>query len=133
MTKNDMLNQKVCDKMQAELDEFIAELKTKSSSEIIECAYELIYKEDILQSFDFDIRGNNPLTNEQAKALLSLKNALDYLYQEWLEYDGSVLDTLRLSNDFAIDKQIEHLKSRAERERECRQLCHITAEKLLTK
>ena len=73
MTKNEMLNQKVCDKMQAELDEFIAELKTKSSSEIIECAYELIYKEDFLQSFDF-----------------------------------------------AIDKQIEHLKSRAERERECR-------------
>ena len=120
MTKNDMLNQKVCDKMQAELDEFIAELKTKSSSEIIECAYELIYKEDILQSFDFDIRGNNPLTNEQAKALLSLKNPLDYLYQEWVEYDGSVLDTLRLSNDFAIDKQIEYLKSRAEREREFR-------------
>ena len=27
MTKNEMLNQKVCDKMQAELDEFIAELK----------------------------------------------------------------------------------------------------------
>lgn len=133
MTKNEMLNQKVCDKMQAELDEFIAEFKTKSSSEIIECAYELIYKEDILQSFDFDIQCNNPLTNEQAKALLSLKNPLDYLYQEWLEYDDSVLDTLRLSNDFAIDKQIEYLKLRAEKERECRQLCHITAEKLLTK
>lgn len=120
MTKNEMLNQKVCDKMQAEFDEFIVELKTKSSSEIIECAYELIYKEDILQSFDFDIRGNNPLTNEQAKALLSLKYPLDYLYHEWVEYDGSVLDTLRLSNNFAIEKQIEHLKSRAERERECR-------------
>ena len=120
MTKNEMLNQKVCDKMQAELDEFIADLKTKSSSEIIECAYELIYKEDILQSFDFDILGNNPLTNEQAKALLSLKNPLDYLYQEWLECDSSVLDTLRLSNDFAIDKQIEYLKLRARKERECR-------------
>lgn len=120
MTKNEMLNQKVCDKMQAELDEFIAELKTKSSSEIIECAYELIYKEDILQSFDFDILGNNPLTNEQAKALLPLKNPLDYLYQEWLECDSSVLDTLRLSNDFAIDKQIEYLKLRARKERECR-------------
>ena len=57
---------------------------------------------------------------EQAKALLSLKNPLDYLYQEWLEYDDSVLDTLRLSNDFAIDKQIEYLKLRAEKERECR-------------
>lgn len=44
MTKNEILNLKVCDKMQAELDEFIAELKTKSPSEIIECAYELIYK-----------------------------------------------------------------------------------------
>lgn len=104
--------------MQAELDEFIAELKTKSSSEIIECAYELIYKEDILQSFDFDIRCNNPLTNEQAKALLSLKNPLDYLYQEWLECDSSVLDTLRLSNDFAIDKQIEYLKLQSQEKKE---------------
>mgnify|MGYP006966809626 FL=1 len=52
--------------------------------------------------------------------MLSLKNPLDYLYQEWLEYDDSVLDTLRLSNDFAIDKQIEYLKLRAEKERECR-------------
>ena len=49
-----------------------------------------------------------------------MKYPLDYLYQEWLDYDGSVLDTLRLSNDFAIDKQIEHLKSRAEKEREVR-------------
>ena len=51
-----------------------------------------------------------------------MKYPLDYLYQEWLDYDGSVLDTLRLSNDFAIDKQIEHLKSRAEKEREVRWL-----------
>lgn len=104
--------------MQAELDRFIAELKTKPPDEIIESAYELIYKQDILQSFDFDFDGNCPLTDEQAKALLSMKYPLDYLYQEWLNYDGSVLDTLRQSNDFAIDKQIEHLKARAEKERE---------------
>lgn len=115
MTKNEILNQKVWEKMQAELDSFIAELKTKQPGDVIEFAYELTYKEDILESFDFDFEGNYPLTNEQAKALLSLKYPLDYLYQEWLDYDGSVLDTLRQSNDFAIDKQIEYLKTRADK------------------
>lgn len=118
MTKNEILNQKVWQKMQAELDSFISELKTKPPDEIIESAYELIYKQDILQSYDFDL--NYPLTDEQAKALLSMKHPLDYLYQEWLDYDDSVLDTLKQSNDFAIDKQIERIKSRAEKEREVR-------------
>ncbi len=120
MMNNEILNQKVWEKMQAELDSFIAELKTKPPDELIKSAYELIYKQDILQSFDFDFDGNYPLTDEQAKALLSMKNPLDYLYQEWLDYDDSVLDTLRQSNDFAIDKQIERLKTRAEKEREVR-------------
>lgn len=98
----------------------IEELKTKPPSEIIESAYELTYKEDILLSFDFDFEGNYPLTNEQAKALLSLKYPLDYLYQEWLNYDGSVLDTLRQSNELAIKKQTDYLKTRADKEKESR-------------
>ncbi len=120
MTKNEILNQKVWEKMQAELDRFIKELKTKPSSEIIEFAYELIYKQDILQSFGFDFDSNCPLTDEQAKALLSLKHPLDYLYQEWLDYDCSVLDTLRQSNEFAIKKQTEYLKIRTDKEKESR-------------
>lgn len=120
MTNNEILNQNAWQKMQAELDSFIEELKTKPPSEIIESAYELIYKQDILQSFDFDVDGNYPLTNEQAKALLSLKYPLDYLYQEWLDYDGSVLNTLRQSNDLAIKKQTEYLKIRADKEKESR-------------
>lgn len=120
MMNNEILNQKVWEKMQAELDRFIKELKTKSPDEIIESAYELIYKEDILQSFDFGLDGNCPLSNEQAKALLSLKHPLDYLYQEWLDYDCSVLDTLRQSNEFAIKKQTEYLKIRADKEKESR-------------
>lgn len=63
-----------------------------------------------MQSFDFDFEGNYPLTNEQVKALLSLKYPLDYLYQEWLNYDGSVLDTLRQSNDLAIKSKRNILK-----------------------
>lgn len=66
MTKNEILNQKVWEKMQAELDSFIAKLKTKPPPKIIESAYALTYKEDILQSFDFELGGNCPLSNEQA-------------------------------------------------------------------
>lgn len=120
MTRNEILNQKVWEKMQAELDSFIEELKTKPPSEIIESAYELTYKEDILQSFDFGLDGNCPLSNEQAKALLSLKHPLDYLYQEWLDYDSSVLDTLRQSNNLVIKKQAEYLKTRAAKDKESR-------------
>ena len=104
----------------SDLDSFISEFKTKPPGELIESAYELIYKQDILQSFDFDVDGNYPLTDEQAKALLSMKNPLDYLYQEWLDYDDSVLDTLRQSNALAIKKQAEYLKTRADKEKESR-------------
>ena len=68
-----------------------------------------------MQSFDFELDGNCPLSNEQAKALLSLKHPLDYLYQEWLDYDDSVLDTLRQRNALAIKKQTEYLKARVDK------------------
>lgn len=114
MNENEILNIKVFKKMQRELDTFIADIKTKPSTDMIEFAYELVYKEDILQSFDFDIRGNNPLTNEQAKALLAMKCPLDYLYQEWIEYDDSPRSMLRDSNNFAIEKAVNHMKSRSD-------------------
>ena len=102
--------------MQTELDSFIAEWKTKPSADTIKLAYELTYKEDILNSFDFDWEGRTPIPDEQVKALLGLKHPLDYLYQEWLEYDGNILDMLRDSNSLAIDKAIEHKKSRSQKE-----------------
>lgn len=120
MSKNEILNIKVFEKIQRELDTFIADLKAKPSADMIEFAYELVYKEDILQSFDFEVTDNYPLTNEQAKALLSMKHPLDYLYQEWLDYDNSVLDMLRDSNSLAFEKQIEYLKAKAEKYKDCR-------------
>lgn len=120
MSKNEILNIKVFEKMQRELDSFIADLKTKPSEDITQFAYELVYKEDILQSFDFELTDNYPLSNEQAKALLTLKYPLDYLYQEWLDFDDSALDMLRESNNLAITKQVEYLKEKAERDKDCR-------------
>lgn len=98
--------------MQAELDKFIADWKSKPSADTVELAYELTYKEEILNSFDFDLEGRTPVSIKQAKALLAMKYPLDYLYQEWIDYDDSPRDMLRDSNNLAIEKAVNHLKSR---------------------
>lgn len=99
--------------MQAELDRFISDWKTKLSADTVELAYELTYKEEIMNSFDFDLIGRT-IPIEQAKALLAMKYPLDYLYQEWIEYDNSPRDMLRDSNNLAIKKAVNHLKSRTD-------------------
>lgn len=116
--KTEFYNEKLRKKMQAELDKFIADWKTKSSADTVELAYELTYKEEIMNSFDFDWVGRTPVSVEQAKALLALKHPLDYLYQEWIEYDDSPLDMLRDSNNLAIEKAVNHIKSRTDIEME---------------
>lgn len=112
--KTEFYNEKLRKKMQAELDRFISYWKSKPSEDTIEFAYELTYKEEILNSFDFDWEGRIPVPLEQAKALLALKYPLDYLYQEWIEYDDSSLDMLRDSNNLAIEKAVNHIKSRTD-------------------
>lgn len=116
--KTEFYNDKLYKKMQAELDKFIADWKSKPSEDTIELAYELTYKEEILNSFDFDLEGRTPVPIEQAKALLAMKYPLDYLYQEWIDYDNSPLDMLRDSNNLAIEKAVNYLKSRTDIEME---------------
>ena len=59
------------DKMKAELDRFIAELKTKTPEQIIELAYELTIKEDLLSIFE------NPV-------LLKRSHIHSFRYYLWL-------------------------------------------------
>lgn len=100
--------------MQAELDGFIADWKTKPSADTLELAYELTQKEEILNSFNFDWEYRDPIPLEQAKALYAMKYPLDYLYQEWLEYDDLLFDMLRDSNKLAMKKAVNHMKSRTD-------------------
>lgn len=104
--------------MQAELDRFITDWKSKSSVDTVELAYELTFKEEILNSFDFDWVDRTPISIEQAKVLLAMKYPLDYLYQEWIDYDDSPRDMLRNSNSCAIEKAVNHMKSRTDIDKE---------------
>ena len=107
---------KLYEKMKNELNELKTELKSKPPDEIIKSAYELATKEDILTIFE--VEENFEL--KDYKALLKTKKPLEYLYQEWLNYDGSEMDSIRNSVDFAIEKQVNYLQSRSINEKDSR-------------
>ena len=68
------------EKVQAEYDDFIAEMKGKSADEIIESAYQIVIKDEITVF----CRDCSPkLTDRQFEALLSSKNALYEIFEQW--------------------------------------------------
>ena len=68
------------EKVQAEYDYFIIEIKSKSADEIIESAYQIVIKDEITVF----CRDCSPkLTDRQFEALLSSKNALYEIFEQW--------------------------------------------------
>lgn len=112
MAKRKSLEDRAYEKINREFSAFLADIKTQSPDKIVEAAYEIVYKDEILGMFEWE----GAFTDKQCMALLKTKNALDYLYNEWLDYDGSVVDTLRDSVNLAIDKQMDYFKAQAERD-----------------
>lgn len=112
MAKRKSLEDRAYEKINREMNEYLAEIKTKSPEGIVEAAYEITYKQEILGMFECE----GAFNDKQSMAILKTKNALDYLYKEWLDYDGSVLDELRGSVDLAIENQIDFFKKQAERD-----------------
>lgn len=111
-----IISNKVYDKLKKELDDLKSELKTKSPDEIIQSAYELVAKEDIIMAFEceesFDL--------SEYKTLLKTKKPLDYLYQEWLKFDSLEMNYLQESIHNSIEEQAERFKTKAEINKDCR-------------
>lgn len=100
------------EKVQAEYDTFISELKTKPVEEVIEKAYEKVMKEEMVCICEFAKHNQ-----KEAKALYLEKYPLDRMYQDWLKNDVSYMDMLRDSVD---DSAKSALMERKEKARESR-------------
>lgn len=112
MNQTEKINQQLYEKLSQEYSRFIDGLKQLSPEEIIEHSYEKVFKEDILTCFECD-----DMPYAKAKALLSLKNPLNDLYEEWLSTDCTHMDMLRdCINDRAISA-LKELKSKSLKER----------------
>ena len=77
------------DKLSDEYGRFIDEIKMLKSEQVINKAYEMVIKEDILACF-FESK----LSEDEARALLALDFPLDELYGAWMQEDDANMDAI---------------------------------------
>lgn len=81
------LNTTLYEKMFAEQERFVGQLKAQSPKEILKHAYEYVIREDFLCSLE-----NNDLSPQEARALLKLDEPLAELFKEWDNRETTYMD-----------------------------------------
>ena len=108
MELKEQLETRLYEKMARENEEYLAEIKTKPAEEIIDSAYQIAWRENVLLSFE----DSTELNPRQLQTLLELPSPLAELYDEWLSEDSNELGALRDS----ISKYATHqINQRMER------------------
>lgn len=95
---------KLYERASAEYAEFIKDLEQKTPQEIMDAAYEIVLKADILcllESHDMD--------KKEINVLLTLEKPLDSIYTKWMDSDHSHMDMLQQTMDDLIDEQEQNL------------------------
>lgn len=105
-------NELLYEKVQAEYNAFIEEIKQLPPEQIVEKSYQKTIKEDLVT-----ICGEINRPQNEAKALYLLKNPLEEMYQEWLGTDVDYMDLLRDTVDERAKSAVKELK---EKQRESR-------------
>lgn len=101
-------HRKLSDRARTEYEEYIESLKTMPPEKIIDAAYEIAYKADMLAVIE-------EITDEDnICVLLTLEQPLASLYSEWLGNDYSIMEDLELTSDDLIRKQEKDLRSQYE-------------------
>lgn len=90
------MKEKVYKKFFKEYNAFIEEIKNQSKEKIISSAYEIVFKEAVMDCID-------TLDQEQLKKINKYKISLNQLYRDWMKSDGSSFDDLRESVYYSID------------------------------
>lgn len=95
------MQDQVINKLEQEMKEFRAEVKAKGVNFAIDKAYELTVKQEIIDVLQYDTE----LSKVQQKALLSKKNILSEVYDDWLSNDGNLRGDLQ----FSVDKSLNSI------------------------
>lgn len=111
---NSLLRGKLYDRVYEELEAFKTELLDKSPQDIIENAYGIVIREDIVA----EIECGGQYSDEQYKALLKLKYPLETLYNEWMDTDCSQMEMIR---EVIYDYSKKEVERHQERQRESRE------------
>ena len=74
------LSEVLYDKVKAEYDKFISDMRKEPVDVVIESAYEIVWKDNITQYLENE---NPDISQKQYAALMTSKNTLDEIYEEW--------------------------------------------------
>ena len=106
----EQLNTALYEKMYAEQQEFVESLKNSTPEIIIQNAYELVIREDILLSLE-----ENDLDAKQCKALLREKHPLNKLFLAWEKHEGDHMNEIRNCIENKANELIKLAKIKADR------------------
>lgn len=103
----EQLENRLYEKMSAENEAYLADMKTKPVDEIIQNAYQIAWRENMLYLFEDE----TPLTVRQLEVLLELEQPLTELYDRWLKQDTNEIEGLR---DYMKSSAKDVLQQRAD-------------------
>lgn len=97
------LKDELMKKLENEYSEFKEQFMSLSPKEAVDNAYELVVKQEILDSFNYDMNYDK----EELQALLKQDNLLSQAYDEWLSADGNLREALQYSVDNVVEMAVE--------------------------
>lgn len=109
------IRKKLYEKMQNEYNDFIEEMKNNEPQFIVNNAYQIVIKEELVAMFypeseQYDI--------DEIKALNKAKNPLEELYQGWMDSDAGIHSVLEDNVSDTIEEiQKEQREKKKDRER----------------
>ncbi len=112
---NDELNALLYHKLLKEQELFKEKLRNSSAREVMENAYELVIREDILLHLE-----ENDLSGAQARALLKSEHPLSALFNAWENRESKHMEEIGETVEAHADKLISEARARAKANREAR-------------
>ena len=103
------IRKKLYEKMQNEYNDFIEEMKTNEPEVIVNSAYQIAIKEELVGMFypqedKYDI--------EEIKALNKLPDPLEELYQGWMDCDAGICSVLEDGVSLTLEDVLEQQKEK---------------------
>lgn len=107
----EQLNTALYEKIYAEQQAFVESLKNSTPENVIQFAYELVIREDILLSLE-----ENDLDAKQCKALLREKKPLNKLFLAWEKHEGSHMSEILDCIENKADELVKLARVKADRD-----------------
>ena len=98
MENEEILKEKLIEKVENEYKEFVEELKKKTPEEIIENAYELTSKDEIIGQLK-----EMTLDEDEIKTMLQENDLLAQFYSDWLDHDSQLGENISYSMTDTIE------------------------------